>query len=368
MPSLILYSHDVDYGSSPQKWMKAGMTKTLHHQGEDFTPLRQLLPLGAPLAMSIDTSEACNFRCRFCVYNQSRQKGLTKRPKDANPVMEMTVFEKLVDDLRAFPQRVKKISVHCRGEPLLNPNIAAMIAMMKKADVAEIIKISSNGSLLTRERAREILDAGIGQFVFSVEHVTDEGYRDVTGGAWGDYGAILENFRVLREERDRGGYENVDLCAKILDFVTPDEQEKFRRDFAPLADTLLVTGLYSSSRPELLDSTMGMGQKEGFYKSGLKKDRKVCPEPFFFLCVDARGEVMPCWMDWSNGAVIGNVMKTSLYDIWNGEALRAFRLRHLRGERGAVEVCAGCEFIHGVHPQSDIDDDAQRLIGEYGDV
>lgn len=340
---------------------------TLHNQGEDFKPLRDLLPLPAPLAMSIDTSETCNFRCKFCVYNQSRQTGLLKKPNTSGPFMEMAVFEKLVGDLQDFPVKVKKISVHCRGEPLLNPNIAQMIAMMNNADVTEIIKISSNGSLLTRELAREILDAGIGQFVLSVEHVTDAGYRDVTGGVWDDYQAIVHNFRILREERDRGGYKNVELCAKILDFITPEEQDTFKRDFSPYADTLLITGLYASSRPELLDSTMNLGQTDGFYKAGVKKDRQVCPEPFFFLCVDPRGEVMPCWMDWSNAAVVGNLMDTSLFDIWNGKPLQEFRLQHLAGKRKSIPVCSNCGFVCGVHPQSDIDNEIERLRTIYSD-
>ena len=329
--------------------------RKLHNQGEDFIPLRELLPLAAPLAMSIDTSEACNFRCRFCVYNQSRQNGLARRPAGTKPIMEMAVFEKLVGDLKAFPQKVKKISVHCRGEPLLNPDIARMIRLMHDAGVTECVKISSNGSLLTRELARDIIDAGIGQFVFSVEHATREGYRDVTGGAWDDYDAIVENFRVLREERDRSGRRDVNLCAKILDFISDSEKEKFKADFGPYADTLLITGLYASSRPELVDGTMGRGQEGGFYQAGLKMDRKVCPEPFFFLCVDARGEVMPCWMDWSNGLVIGNIMETPLRDIWNGDRMRRVRLAHLTGKRVDLDVCRNCQFIYGVHPQSDID-------------
>lgn len=332
----------------------------LHNQGEDFIPLRELLPLAAPLAMSIDSSEACNFRCRFCVYNQSRQQNLVEKPAGARPLMEMAVFEKLVNDLKAFPQKVKKLSMHCRGEPLTNPDLAKMIRMMRDAEVAECIKLSTNGSLLTRELAHDILDAGVGQLVFSVEHVTDEGYRDVTGGAWSDYAKIVDNFRILREERDKGGYD-VNLCAKILDFITDGEKDKFRADFGPYADTLLITGLYASSRPDLVDGTMGQGQKEGFYKTGLKKDRKVCPEPFFFLCVNAQGGVMPCWMDWSNSLVLGNIMETPLVDIWNGDAMREFRLLHLRGKRKENATCRDCEFVSGIHPQSDIDADAERF-------
>jgi radical SAM protein with 4Fe4S-binding SPASM domain len=338
--------------------------KTLRHQGDDFRPLKELLPLDAPLAMSIDTSEACNFHCRFCVYNQSRERKLNHRPAGARPFMEMGVFRKLVEDLAPFPRKVKKISLHCRGEPLLHPDIAKMIGIMRDAGVAECLKLSTNGSLLTRALARDILRAGIGQFVFSVEHVTPEGYREVTGGAWDDYGRIVENFRILREERDRGGYD-ASLCAKILDFVGEADKEKFRADFGPFADTLLITGLYASSRPELVDGTMGRGQERGFYEAGLKPDRKVCPEPFFFLCVDARGEVMPCWMDWSNGLALGNCMEIPLLDIWNGEPLRRFRLAQLQGRRRENEVCRGCQFVYGVHPQSDIDADSGRLAAIF---
>ncbi len=338
--------------------------RLFHNQGEDFIPLRELLPLGAPLAMSIDTSEVCNFRCKFCVYNQSRERKLVNRPSGARPLMDAAVFEKLVNDLKAFPQKIKKLSMHCRGEPLLNPDIAGMIRAMRDAGVTDCIKLSTNGSLLTRELARDILDAGVGQLVFSVEQVTDEGYREVTGGAWSDYGKIVENFRALREERDKGGYD-VNLCAKILDFIGDEEKDKFRADFGPYADTLLITGLYASSRPDLVDGTMGQGQKEGFYKSGLKTDRIVCPEPFFFLCVNAQGGVMPCWMDWSNSLVLGNIMETPIIDIWNGEAMRRFRLLHLTGKRKTDSTCADCRFVYGIHPQSDIDAERERFTALY---
>lgn len=343
------------------------MTKTdesFNKQGDDFRPLRELLPLDTPLAMSFDTTEVCNIFCKFCIYEQSRRSGLTKSPTRDKPIMDLGLFKKAVQDMKAFPRKVKKVSLHSRGEPLIHPNLVEMTSIMSRAEVADTVKVITNGILLTREKAKALLDAGIGQVIFSVIHVHSEGYREMTDGTWTDYDRVLDNFRMLREERDKGGF-SANLSAKILDYLNAEEQAKFKEDFGPLADNLIITGLYGCSKPGEVDSTMGQGQGKGFYGAGVNMDRKVCPQPFFYIYVGIRGNVIPCWVDWSNGGVVGNVATTPLVDIWNGEAMRRFRLSLLEGRRDEIDICKDCQFIFGIHPQSDIDAEAEQLAEIY---
>jgi len=63
--------------------------------------------------------------------------------------------------------------------------------------------------------------------------------------------------------------------------------------------------------------------------------------------------------------VIGDAAKESLMDIWNGEALKQFRLTHLRGQRDSIPACNGCQYIQGMSPESDLDEVADDLIDHF---
>ena len=44
------------------------------------------------------------------------------------------------------------------------------------------------------------------------------------------------------------------------------------------------------------------------------------------------GTVVPCGQDFNNEMDMGNVHDQTLYDIWNGEEYKKFRLNHLTQE------------------------------------
>ncbi len=72
-----------------------------------------------------------------------------------------------------------------------------------------------------------------------------------------------------------------------------------------------------------------MGANDG------KRDSAFCYFPFVQLLLRPEGIVNPCC--WNQDYNLGEIQKESLFDIWNGEAMRALRREFLEGNPKACE-------------------------------
>ncbi len=278
--------------------------------------------------------------------------------------MKFDLFCKIIDDLHAFPDKIKRLYLYHEGEPLLNPHLPDMVGYAKQSDIAESIQITTNGALLTKKMARMLIEAGLDLIRISVEHVSDEGYRELTE-TFCNYELIRRNVEMLFAERERIGSRML-IHPKIMDIgLTTEQLEKFRRDFLPISDQLNIQQLTGMPNPSLFDFTLGTNPTEGSEGAPLKPDRLVCAQPFYVMLVKYSGVTVACSEDWSWEAVTGDARHERMIDIWNGESLRQFRLKQLRGERSCIQCCADCPFVKGLPMENDLDESRNRLLPLY---
>ena len=323
--------------------------------------LADCLPLETPFTIGIDPCNLCNFRCRFCPTGHPHLLRNVKRPRG---LMKLDLFKKIIDDLQAFPEKIKRLYLYHEGEPLLNQYLPEMVAYAKKADVAESIQITTNAALLTPSIARSLIEAGLDLMRISVEHVTDKGYLELTE-TFGDYELIRRNVAMLYAERDRLG-SRMQIHPKIMDVgLSTGELEKFRNDFRPISDQLNIQQLTGMPNPALFDFTLGTNPTEGSEGARLKPDRLVCAQPFYVMLVKYSGVIVACSEDWTWEAMTGDVRHESMMDIWKGEKLRQFRVKQLRGERRCIRCCADCPFVKGLPMENDLDASRTRLLPFY---
>jgi len=151
--------------------------------------LIDIIPLSTPLSLMIDPINACNFRCIFCPTGHPELISHFKRPIGK---MKYILFCKIIDDLNFFPKKIEKINLYKDGEPLLNPKIGKMIYYAKKRNVAHSIETTTNGSLLTLEKSKELIQSGLDRIRISINHVNDDGYKHITK-TFSDYSRLLKN-------------------------------------------------------------------------------------------------------------------------------------------------------------------------------
>lgn len=324
-------------------------------------PLHQLIPLKAPATVYIDPSNICNFRCAFCPTGDQELIQSINRPRG---VMDFELFKKIADDLLVFNGAIKRVNLCKDGEPLLNQNVSKMVSYIKSKNVAENVDLTTNGSLLDKVKAIELIEAELDGVRISVEHVDDKGYKEITNTET-SYNTIKENVSFLFNEKTKRN-SSLKVHVKVIDTgLTELQKEKFLNDFSSISDTINIETLMGWSASNIKDFTLGKGKdiktgQDG--KTPLKTDRIVCPNPFKTIAISFNGLVSVCCCDWSLGTIIGDAKLETIADIWNGEKLRNIRMMHLKNQRNEIEACGTCQYMTGISDISDLDEYRDELI------
>ena len=330
-------------------------------QSKTLSTLADHLPLSTPFTVGIDPSNRCNFACQFCPTGHPDLLKKVGRPAGS---MEFDLFRRIIEGLKAFPDKVRRLYLYHEGEPLMNPRLPDMLAYARRADVAEQVQTTSNGALLTPSVADALIDADFDLIRISVEHVDDDGYHRLTGTRT-RYEQIRRNVEYLFNERERRG-SRLRIHPKIMDTgLTPEQKEKFIRDFQPIGDLLNIQKLGEMPASEGVDFSLGTNPEFSSSGAPFKPDRIVCPHPFYVMVVKWRGAVVTCSEEWRWENVVGDTKFQTLPEIWNSEPLRQFRLTHLQGDRDSISHCRNCPSVRAFPAENDLDDARVQLLEVY---
>jgi len=326
-----------------------------------YRPLAELLPLETPLSLMIDPSNACNFKCVFCPTGNTDLLEQVSRPKG---IMGLDLFHKLIDDLTAFPQQIQVLHLYKDGEPLANKFLANMVSYAKSSNWIGRVEITTNGSLLSPERSSALIAAGLDGIRVSIYALDDTGYSKTTR-SMEKFETIRSNVASMYTQKCTERPE-LKIHCKIVDVgLSNAEKEQFLEAFSPIADSVHIDPIMGWSSTPGCDLTLGMASTLSLSGEERVSERKACSEPFMKLVVNFNGLVSVCCVDWALQAVVGNASTESLYDIWNGEKLLAFRMKHLGNQRGNITACASCDYVKCLPHRSNLDDKLEQLLPLY---
>jgi MoaA/NifB/PqqE/SkfB family radical SAM enzyme len=319
---------------------------------QNRTDLRSAIPLEKPIILIIEPSNMCNFKCCFCPVTIPNQ-GKYVHAKPHN--MTLTDFKLAIDSAKGGFGAVKMLQLHNFGEPLCNPNIAEMVEYAVASEVFENIRMYSNGALLTPELSRNIAFAfnkgKQSHIQFSIEHVTDGGYLEITQSKV-KYDNLIAQIAYFYS---RLNHDNVNVVCKLINnSVTETQSSKFLEDFRGICDSAHVEQLEIVSEKQVYRH----GQEVSTYDGHLTTLKKVCTAPFYILAVRSNLDVIGCSEDIFRLGRIGSLSEQPLLELWNSEALFRRRLSHLKGETN--KICSYCTRF--AQQLDDIDDAADVLI------
>ena len=129
--------------------------------------------LGRPVRdLRISVTDRCNFRCTYCMPKEvfGRDFAFLRRE-------ELLTFEEIARLAGVFVTLgVRKVRL-TGGEPLLRRDLERLVAGLAVIDGLEDIALTTNGSLLTRERARALREAGLRRITVSLDSLDDAVFR-----------------------------------------------------------------------------------------------------------------------------------------------------------------------------------------------
>lgn len=288
--------------------------------------LADAVPLACPFTLYVDPTSFCNFKCVQCPVGQAEY--------DVTPTtMRLEHFEKIAKDVRAMG-RLKSLKLYLQGEPLLHPQIGDFVLIGKK--ISDRVEITSNCSVLSQQKALQLIAAGLDYLQVSVYGSSEEQQKRVTNSAISAE-RVRENVARLRAMRDAAGQKNPFIFARFFKDA-PEREEEFFKLWAPIADECGIDAVHDwDGQLNLSERLYGIGEQT-------PATDVPCPYPFYTLTVKASGKVTVCCVDWSDGAEVGDIHKESLADIWHGQRLNDLRMLHLERRRGEHTVCGKCRI------------------------
>ena len=163
--------------------------------GGKRTKLADVLPLKTPFVIQIFPIYTCNFSCNYCIFSVDKAKRGFISDKI---IMDFDLYKKCIDDIAKFPSKVKVLRFVGIGEPLLHKNIGDMIKYANSKNIANIVELLTNGSLLTPETSKSLISAGLSRLVISLQGTTKEHYQKISGVNI-DFKTFIENLKYDKD-------------------------------------------------------------------------------------------------------------------------------------------------------------------------
>ena len=319
---------------------------------ENRTRMEEIIPLSTPMILFVDPSSLCNFKCKFCPTGNPE---LIKGTGRWQGRMNFDLYKKTIDDLKEFDIPLKVLRLYKDGEPLLNKRFADMVHYAKESGSVNYIDTTTNGHLLTPERIKPILDAGLDRINISVDGMSDNQFLEFTGVKI-NFEKYVKNIEKLYEIKG-----DCEICIKIVgDFMTDEEKDNLYNTFGNYADRIFIENVAPCWPEYDVENRLGVKITKGIYDQPIG-DVNTCPYIFYSMSVNSDGSVSLCFLDWARKLLIGDVRKQSLKEIWEGDALFQYQIEHLRGKRKENAVCGQCSQLSHCLPDN-IDPYVKELV------
>lgn len=244
---------------------------------------------------------------------------------------------------------LKKWLIHCQfffqGEPLLNPRIAEMIAIVHKAKV--FTSTSTNGHLLTYDKCCELINAGLDMILISVDGTTQDTYSKYRVG--GSLDSVIEGIKNLNRARKNLKKHNPYIVVQFLVFRHNEHQigeikQLARRWGADSVRLKTIQIEHFSQAKDLLPVNRKFSRYQvdaaGNYFIAKKYPVK-CYRIRSIMVVTQNGDVVPCCYDKNGKYVYGNVHQTNPLQIWINKGIRDFRQK-VWTNKIPLPICQNC--------------------------
>jgi len=265
-----------------------------------------------PDIVQIESTNLCNAKCVFCPRDEMHRR---------QGVMDMDLFKKVVDECAALG--ITHIRVHNYGEPFLDRQLVEKVRYAKAKGIPEVGMIS-NGSLITEDVARGMVEAGLDAINISVDAAGKDVFERTRLHL--KYDDVVANIRALHRIRVQLGRTHPKLILSFVRQNNSDDEQAFIREWSRIADKIHITDLHNWA--------------------GTLNDHSDVRFPCYRLwqtfTVLWDGRVSLCCADFDGRNILGDLRTSTIARIWNSAPYRAVRRQHL--ESGGPAICRSCDL------------------------
>lgn len=276
-----------------------------------------------PSQVNVDLIEKCNYACIHCPYtmlSQKKQMTAARFSKELN--------QKLVDEVRQYGcHQTQQIRYTANGEPFLHPQIMDILEYAVK-NSGTFVTITTNGSLVDKERAEKLLEIGIGLIDFSLDAYKEETYQAIR--VHGQLEKVKGNILYMLKKKSEGNYKTKIVVSFVVQEKNQNEQSDFEQYWKSQGvDYVIFRKLHSAG------GEMFQCEKKGI--------TQPCVYPWERICLDAKGRLQYCPNSWGENLNFDfNFAEHSIHELWSSDVYEALRKEHLSDTFERFKHCETC--------------------------
>jgi MoaA/NifB/PqqE/SkfB family radical SAM enzyme len=301
-----------------------------------------------PRAVQIQTRTGCNADCIWCPYGETF-------PTQAKGTMEWGLFERIVEECARH--KVRRISPYLMNEPFLDRDLPKKIAFIHEHCPSAKVVVTTNGSMLRPDVVKEILDLGpaLRALYISFQGIDKESYEATMRGRM-QFEQTLEHVHYLVDEMKRRQASYPEVWITMVDTNVIDAKKAVR-----YWQSRGVRSKYTT-----LENRGGnIKDAESFSRTKAMSYYTTCTRLFKQAYIMFNGDLVLCCVDYSREQVLGNIVGSSIYDVWNGEVAKEIRRRYLGHEFDKLPLCGNCRIDE--EREVSFDEDGREVVSEATD-
>jgi MoaA/NifB/PqqE/SkfB family radical SAM enzyme len=303
-----------------KKVRSLGLNKSFHLIYEKSKRKLNILP-AVPPTLYIELTDICNLKCIMCDRN-----GMTRK----SGMMDMELFKKIIDN--AAEIGVPAVKLNRFGESLLHPQLVEMIRHAKEKGIPRVY-FTSNATLLTEEKARQLIPSGLDSITFSFDGATKETYESIRLKA--NYDKVKQN--ILTFVKLRNDMRKDKPRVVINTILSKDTEQEIYEIFtlwAPYVDkiNILPVGRYG-----------GVDNLSSITRENSVSQRRACHQIFDRLVIFWDSTATICCGDINGDLSVGNINDSRIEDLWRNRAFSEIRRRHKNLDFTNLPICLKCD-------------------------
>ncbi|MEW5946474.1 MAG: radical SAM/SPASM domain-containing protein [bacterium] len=275
-----------------------------------------------PIQVSIEPTNVCNFKCSFCNQSDPDHFALRKAGK-----ISLQDYETVLDKIKNECANVNIISLTLDGEPALHKDLPRMIE--KANQKGFFVRFSSNGALIDRAFLQK---TGNLSYLISVDFSLDKSGFEKNRGDWPLVEANL---------KDSVAYLGVNKNLRLEIF----ENSAYYAGQDGAASNLRLMKKHFGKTPGL---TYGLRVYHKIIdgKPPVPSGGKYygCFYPWTSLTVAWNCDAVTCCRDLDGKYVLGNLLQSSIDEVWNGKKYLLLREAILKRDLEPIPSCASCDL------------------------
>lgn len=271
-----------------------------------------------PIEISLGLTSYCNLLCKMCYRNYL--------PDNGKQYMPLEMVDEIVRQCKEL--NISSFWLGSFTEGLLHPDILYIIKKCGEVHALDYW-FTTNGTLLTEDIARTMIENGVTKLHVSLDAATPESYKKIRGG---NLEAVERNIRRFLELRKKMDSELPMLRVTMVEQdENRDEIDAFVEKWTGVADIVDVQKLtdYSILQNDVLDRE---SYKHTFFD---------CYYPFYQLSITYDGRIWPCPCPVFNSGHPVYLKDMTLKEYWNSEEILGI-VHAIENNEDYYDCCLKC--------------------------